>query len=152
MNSSAGQATRHRVLLIRPWDMPDGVGAGCCSGGSLNGLCVDPSHQRPDGGVRNVERTGWEPFAAVYRALRDGLPGDVDVEVVDPRNHLYLLPTLVGEARRRGAGWWPALRSALRAPAYAAIIVNGTTLSSGSLPSPDDALRMVSEALARERA
>jgi hypothetical protein len=26
----------HRVLLIRPWDMSDGVGAGCCGGGSTN--------------------------------------------------------------------------------------------------------------------
>lgn len=135
-----------RVLLIRPWDMSDGVGAGCCSGGSTKGLCVDPSHHQP-GAEPHAERASWQPLAAVYLALREGLPADVDVEIVDPRNHLYLLPTLAAQARRRGLGWWAALRAALRAPGYAAIIVDGVTISSGRQREPAEALEMVREAL-----
>ncbi|NED99202.1 hypothetical protein [Phytoactinopolyspora halotolerans] len=137
-----------RVLLIRPWDMSDGVGAGCCSGGSAKGLCIEPEHHPPRGGTRNIERTGWAPLAEVYRALRDGLPADAEVEIVDPRNHSFLLPVLVRDLRRRGIGWWSALRAAIRAPAYAAIIVDGVVVSSGELPSRDEALRVVRAAAA----
>jgi hypothetical protein len=139
--------TQHRVVLIRPWDMSDGVGAGCCSGGSTKGLCVDPMHHPVRGGTRNIERDSWAPFAAVYRYLRDHLPEGVSVEIVYPRNHLYLLPMLATAARRRGAGWIGSLRAALQAPAYAAIIVDGVLVSSGQVPAPDEALRAVQTAL-----
>ncbi|WP_222851697.1 thioredoxin family protein [Phytoactinopolyspora mesophila] len=136
-----------RVVLIRPWDMSDGVGAGCCSGGSTKGLCVDPMHHPLRGGTRNIERDSWAPFAEVYRYLREHLPGGVAVEIVDPRNHLYLLPTLVAAARRGGGGWFTALRAALRAPGYAAIIVDGVVVSSGRVPAPREALEAVRGAL-----
>lgn len=139
-------ATRHRVLLIRPWDMSDGVGAGCCGGGSTKGLCVDPAHHA-DHDAAFGERVGWDPFAQVYLALRDGLPADVDVEIVDPRNHLYLVPTLVQDGRRRGQRWADALRAAVRAPAYAAVIVDGVAVSSGRVLEPAEALHLVRDAL-----
>ena len=136
----------HRVILIRPWDMSDGVGAGCCGGGSTKGLCTNPAgHEGHDG---FGERNDWDPLARVYRALRESLPGDVDIEIVDPRNHLYLLPTLYGAARRRGLGVLAALGWALWSPAYAAIIVDGDTVSSGRLPEPSEGVRLVRDALA----
>jgi hypothetical protein len=150
----------HRILLIRPWDMPDGVGAGCCSGGSTKGLCVaspeDTDHtghteQRENPvhtGTPAAERVGWEPFADVYLRLRESLPDDAALEVVDPRNHLYLLPVLIQDARRRGLGWREAVRDALRKPGYAAIVVDGLTVSSGQLPTPDQAVAAVRAALA----
>jgi hypothetical protein len=144
--------TRHQVILIRPWDMSDGVGAGCCSGGSTKGLCVDPSHHEAPTGTPFIERTTWQPLAQVYLALREGLPDDVDVEIVDPRNHLYLIPVLMRSARRRGLGWWDALVAALRAPGYAAIIVDGQGVSQGDVPPPTRALRLVQEALGTQLA
>jgi hypothetical protein len=137
----------HRVLLVRPWDMPDGVGAGCCSGGSTKGLCVASDHEAPHGDPRLRERSGWEPFAGVYLALRKSLAGRAELEVIDPRNHLYLIPVLFAAARRRGESRWAALRSALRSPGYAAIVVDGRTVSSGALLTPDDAVRVVDAAL-----
>ncbi|AYY11770.1 hypothetical protein EF847_02540 [Actinobacteria bacterium YIM 96077] len=145
------RSARHRILMIRPWDMSDGVGAGCCSGGSSKGLCVEPEHHPVRGGTRFDERAGWQPFARAYVALREALPDEADLEIVDPRNHWYLVPTLVRDARRRGAGWLAALRTALRAPAYAAIIVDGVTISSGELLEPDEAVRTVREALQHQR-
>jgi hypothetical protein len=144
--------TSHRVLLIRPWDMSDGVGAGCCSGGSTKGLCVDPSHHPVRGGTPFIERATWQPFAAVYRRLRDELPDDVDIEIVDPRNHLYLVPVLWRGARQRGLTPVDALAEALRGPGYAAVIVDGVTVSSGTLLHPDEALRLVRRALGLQRA
>jgi hypothetical protein len=139
--------TQHQVILIRPWDMSDGEGAGCCSGGSTKGICVDPSHHPASTGTPFIERATWQPFARVYLTLRQGLPSDVDIEVVDPRNHLYLLPVLIRAARRRGLGWRDALVAAVRAPAYAAIIVDGQPVSRGELPEPDGALGLVRHAL-----
>jgi hypothetical protein len=136
---------RHRVILIRPWDMSDGVGAGCCSGGSTKGLCTTPEHHQTHAGFG--ERDDWGPFALVYRALRDALPEGVDLEVVDPRNHLFLIPTLVSDSRRRGEGWLGALGSAIHGPSYAAIIVDGATVSSGDVLAPDEAVRIVRAAL-----
>lgn len=139
--------SRHRVLLIRPWDMSDGVGAGCCGGGSTKGVCVDPSHHPEQGGTPFIERTGWSPFAAVYRALREALPADVDLQIVDPRNHLYLIPVIARDLRRRGLDRKTAVREAVRAPAYAAIIVDGLAISSGELLPPAEAVRRVRDAL-----
>lgn len=135
----------HRVILIRPWDMSDGVGAGCCGGGSTKGLCTNPERHETHQGFG--ERDDWDPVARVYLALRDGLPGTVELEMVDPRNHLYLVPTLVRWARRRGEGWWAAISSAVWSPGYAAIIVDGVTVSSGRLPEPAEAVRLVHDAL-----
>lgn len=135
----------HRVLLIRPWDMSDGVGAGCCGGGSTKGLCTTPEHHEGHKGFG--ERDDWDPLARVYLALRDSLPSDVDLEIVDPRNHLYLAPTIAKDVLRRGQGWGNAIKAVLRGPAYAAIIVDGRTISSGELPTPADAVRLVRDAL-----
>lgn len=138
--------TSHRVILIRPWDMSDGVGAGCCGGGSAKGICVDPSHDSvPD---RLGERGDPNPLAAVYLALRKHLSREVAIEIVDPRNHVYLLPVLYSAARRRGMGVIAALGVALWSPGYAAIIVDGEPVSSGELPAPTEALRLVTAALA----
>lgn len=137
--------TQHRVLLVRPWDMSDGVGAGCCGGGSTKGLCADPSHHPAHEGFG--ERDDWDPLARVYLTLRRNLPGEVDVEIVDPRNHLFMLPVLFGDARRRGLGRWEAFSAALWSPGYAAVIVDGVTVSSGRVLEPDEALEMVRNAL-----
>jgi hypothetical protein len=141
--------SQHRVLLIRPWDMSDGVGAGCCGGGSTKGLCTTPDHREAHQGFN--ERDSWDPFALVYLAVRDNLPDGVDLEVVDPRNHLFLVPTIVRDVRRRGGGWLDALGAAVHGPGYAAIIVDGVTVSSGELRSPDEAVRVVREALGYHR-
>lgn len=135
----------HRVLLIRPWDMSEGVGAGCCGGGSTKGLCVNPEHHEAHRGFG--ERDDWDPLARIYLTLRDNLPAGVDLEIVDPRNHLYLAPAIAKDVRRRGLSWGEAIRAVLRGPAYAAIMVDGTTVSSGALPSPGEAVRLVRDAL-----
>jgi hypothetical protein len=142
--------TQHRVFLVRPWDMSDGVGAGCCGGGSTKGLCADPSHHPAHDGFG--ERDDWNPLAQVYLALRRNLPSDVDIEIVDPRNHLYLLPVLYRQGRQRGLGRMSALSSALWSPAYAAIIVDGVTVSSGRVLEPAEAVALVRDALGLKHA
>lgn len=135
--------TQHRVLLVRPWDSAR-QGAGCCAGGS-GGLCGLGRHEDPEE-ARN--RASRQPLAAVYRAVRAGLPDQVAVEIVDPHNTLFLLPAILRDALRHGLGWRAALRALVRGSAYAAIVVDGQVVSSGELPAPERALGRIRQALA----
>jgi hypothetical protein len=136
--------TGHRVLLVRPWDTAR-VGSGCC-GGATGGICVEGWHEDPET-VR--DRASRQPWGALYRAVRAGLPDTVAVEMVDPQNTLFLLPAVVRDARRRGRSWPASLREMVRGPGYAAIIVDGTVVSQGEVPEPERALRLIRAALSQ---
>ncbi|MGY1857552.1 hypothetical protein [Modestobacter sp. SYSU DS0290] len=120
-----------RVVLVR--SARGAAGGGCCSGD------VRPFDA---GGHAHAARND-DPVGAVYRALRDGLPEDVAVEVVAPSNWLWLVPALVGDGRRRGLRG-AALRRSVRAGlAVESLIADGAVLASGGLPPPDAALAAV---------
>ncbi|WP_147144662.1 hypothetical protein [Stackebrandtia albiflava] len=67
--------------------------------------------------------------ADVLAAVRAAVPGDVDVQLVDPRNSLYLLPTVYRAARRNGTGPLAACRVAVLATTPWTLIVDGRILS-----------------------
>ena len=80
----------------------------------------------------------------VYRALKAELfDEDAEITVVDPRNMVWLVPSLLKDARKRGLGLretWDHLR---RGVSYTAIIVDGKTLFSGRIPKVEDAVAAV---------
>jgi hypothetical protein len=90
-----------------------------------------------------------EAMGEVYRALRAELVDeDAEITVVDPRNMVWLVPTILKDARRRGLRTgeiWDNLR---RGVSYTAIIVDGKTLFSGRIPPVEDAVAAVKKALA----
>jgi hypothetical protein len=133
-------AAAHRVLLVREWDQQT-TGSGCC--GRLEG--GDSELAATDDFRRT--RADMERMGAVYRALRDELPG-VDVQIVDPRNLVFLIPGLLGDARRHGLGWSQAWRELRRGSGHGAIIVDGRTVSAGPIPDADVAVGLVLHALA----
>jgi hypothetical protein len=132
----------HRIILVREWDAQVAA-SGCC--GRL--------------GRENTELGNTETFAAnrremeamgeVYRALRTELFDEAaEITVVDPRNMVWLVPTILKDARRRGFGLkevWAQLR---RGVSYNAIIVDGKVLFSGRIPPPEDAVTAVKKELA----
>jgi hypothetical protein len=130
----------HRVLLIREWDQQT-TGSGCC--GRLEGGGAELS------AVEEFARTraDMEAMGAVYRALRAELPA-IDVQIVDPRNITFLLPGLLGDARRHGLTWREAWSELRRGSGQGAIIVDGRVVSSGAIPAPDEAVDLVLRALA----
>lgn len=134
--------SRHRVLLIRPWDTTR-AGSGCCSGG-VDGICLDRGHNDPE---LARQRTAQRPLGELYLTVRAGLPPEVEVEIVDPNNTLFLLPAIVRDGRRHGRPWRALLRDMVRAPGYAAIIVDGRVVSDAGLPEPEQALRLIRQAL-----
>jgi hypothetical protein len=132
----------HRVLLVREWDQQT-TGSGCC--GRLDGgegelaAAADFSRNRGD----------MEAVGAIYRALTATFPREVvDVQVVDPRNVVYLVPSLLRAARRRGDRWTVALRHLAGGVAQGSIVVDGHVVSSGRIPAPDEAVDLVLAELA----
>ena len=133
-------AAAHRVLLVREWDQQT-TGSGCC--GRLEG--GDGELAATDAFSRT--RADMERMGAVYRALRAELP-NIDVQIVDPRNIAFLIPGLLGDARRHGLAWSQAWRELRRGSGPGAIIVDGRAVSVGTIPDADAAVGLVLQALA----
>jgi hypothetical protein len=132
---------RHRVLLIRPWDAAR-AGSGCCTGATS--ICVEDRHEDP---TLARQRADQRPLGEVYLAVRAGLSPEIAVEIVDPRNTLFLLPAIVRDGRRHRRPWRALLRDLVQATGYAAIIVDGRVVSESGLPPPEQALGMIRRAL-----
>jgi hypothetical protein len=116
-----------RVVLIREGD----AGAGCC--GQIADLCEEP------GSAEHYRRTRADMHAmgVVYRALRAEFTEDqVAVEVVDPRNTAWLVPTLARDARRRGLRGRDVWRLVVGGIRQHAVVVDGLLVHPGGTP-PD---------------
>ncbi len=120
----------HRVVLVREWD-EQMSGSGCC--GRLGGEGTDLG----EAATYADTRLGMEQMGIVYRALRAAFDEEqLAIEVVDPRNMVYLLPALIADARRRGLRGrqiWHLLRRGVR---QHAVIVDGLLVHPGGVP-PD---------------
>ena len=133
---------QHRIMLVREWDSQTS-GSGCC--GRLGGEHCDVGH--PDTFAHS--RPLMEAMGAIYRALRSELPRDtVEITVVDPRNMVWLVPTILRDGRRRGLSGgelWRELRQGVR---NGAIVVDGRALSAHDYAQADDAVDAVLRELA----
>ncbi len=127
---------RHRVLLVGPW-RAGSAGGGCC-GGDPAGL-VDHDHDV------SPERTEAAAAADVVRALRHAVTPGVDVQLVDPRNTVYLVPSVFRDARRSGAGVVAALVEAMRATTPWALVIDGRVVSRSVPLTPDSGVAMFSQ-------
>jgi hypothetical protein len=133
---------QHRILLVREWDSQTS-GSGCC--GRLGGADCEDGH--PDSFARS--RSLMEKMGSIYRALRQELPRDaVEITVVDPRNMVWLIPTILRDGHRRGmqAGeLWQQVRNGVR---NGAIVVDGRALPAADSAEPDVAVDAVLRELA----
>jgi hypothetical protein len=132
----------HRIILVREWDAQLAA-SGCC--GRLGG----ENSELGDKNTFAANRSEMEAMGEVYRALKAELfDEDAEITVVDPRNMVWLVPSLLKDARKRGLGikeTWGNLR---RGVSYTAIIVDGKTLFSGRIPPVEDAVAAVKKELA----
>ncbi len=136
----------HRIILVREWDAQLAA-SGCC--GRLGGQNTELG----DTETFAANRSEMEAMGEVYRALRAELfDEDAEITVVDPRNMVWLVPTLLKDARRRGLGLqetWSQLR---RGVSYTAIIVDGKALFNGRIPPVEDAVAAVKKELELSKA
>lgn len=136
------QQPRHRVLLVREWD-EQASGSGCC--GRLGSEVASSLTDRTGSDDPYAHtRADMEGFGAVYRALSERYSDEqLDLTVVDPRNAVWLAPTVWRDARRRGLSAGEALRQVLGGTASRALVCDGVALIRGEVPSPDDAVAAV---------
>ncbi len=131
----------HRLILVREWDAQH-TGSGCC--GKVGGgheLCDQDDFRR--------SRDEMERVGAIYRALYETFGDELDLTVVDPRNTMWLLPTVYRDARRRGLPAGKAVRTMAMSTANGAIVLDGKVLFDGKLPpSPVEAVAAVRAELA----
>lgn len=109
------------------------AGSGCCGRldtatvESLTDVCDTPFARAREDMVR---------VGAVYNALRDRFSDDeLDVTIVDPRNTMWLLPTIWRDARRRGLSVRRTLRQLNRGTAPCVLICDGLVLSTDAEPA-----------------
>jgi hypothetical protein len=132
----------HRIILVREWDSQVAA-SGCC--GRLGG----ENTELGDTATFAANRAEMEAMGEVYRALRAELfDEDAEVTVVDPRNMVWLVPTIMKDARRRGLGIKEVWDNIRRGVSYTAIIVDGKVLFNGRIPPPEDAVAAVKKELA----
>ncbi len=84
----------HRIILVREWDSQTAA-SGCC--GRLGG----ENNELGDPGTYRHNREEMEKMGKVYRALRKDLfDEEVALTVVDPRNMVWLIPSVLKDARK----------------------------------------------------
>lgn len=128
--------SEHRAILVREWDQQH-TGSGCCGKvGAGNELCDADEFAR--------SRAEMERVGAVYEGLYAAFGDELDLTVVDPRNTMWLLPTIFRDARRRGVSVREALRIMSRATANGALVLDGKLLFDGRIPpTPAEAVAAV---------
>ncbi|WP_129710865.1 hypothetical protein [Haloactinopolyspora alba] len=120
--------TGHRILLVGPWRAGT-AGGGCCTASPEDIGIVPHEHPPHDPGRDDAGGDDGPGPAAVVRALRASVGPEVDVQLVDPRNTVYLVPTVFRDARAGGASAARALATAARATTPWTLVADGVVVS-----------------------
>ncbi len=132
-----------RVILIR--ENPETLTCSSCAG-TLEGIDAFGSCEVPD---YAPTRSTMNQMGKIYLALRREFGDKVEIDVVDPRNELYLIPVLVGDYRRYHPPLGVFLKTLFLGISPASVIVNGRAMYIGELPSPDMLIEEVGQLLER---
>lgn len=127
-----------QIILVGPWRSDNHAG-GCCSA-DTNSLAL-PNHDHP----AEPSHPDAERLAAgrALGALRDQLGPAADVQLVDPRNTFYLLPTVYRAARSAGLNRTSACAEAVKATTPWSLIIDGRVVSRGNIFDPAEAIRLL---------
>ena len=135
-------ANKASVIFIREVD-EQMTGSNCC--GKLEG-----ENARLEGESAFPERrTVMEQMGELYRDARKRYDGSVDVDMVDPRNQIYLVMRLIGDSFRYGVPIKDAMK-AVFSHSIPSIIINGRLAFSKELPTADVFHRKVAAITADE--
>jgi hypothetical protein len=122
----AGATFRASVLLIREWERQMSS-SGCC--GRLEGDFLAGAEERCFAERRSI----MEAMGPLYLELREAYGDAIEVNVVDPRNMISILPLLVRDFRFHGVSVRDALRTAVRFP-VTGVVLNGRVVARGAWP------------------
>jgi hypothetical protein len=78
-----------------------------------------------------------EAMGPLYREIRRTYGDSVEINVLDPRNLISMLPLLICDFRNHGVALADAIRT-LRALPVSGVIVNGRVIASGRWPELEE--------------
>ncbi len=130
-----------RVILIR--ENAETLSCSDCAG-SLEGIEAFGSREVPD---YAATRTVMNRVGELYLALRREFGENLEIDVVDPRNAIYLIPALLGDYRRYHPPLGIFLKTLLLGISPSSVIINGRAMHMGELPSPEMLVEEVGELL-----
>jgi len=142
--------TRVSVLLIRE-NAEQLTGGGCCGTLDADDPMLggrDPFHHA---------RQDRRDLGLLHRAIRklyppDGDRGQVAVQIVDPRNQLYLIAKLAADVIRYRPGLGAGLYTICQMFSLPAVVVNGRVISRrGETLDPDAVCHAIGQALQDRR-
>lgn len=120
-----------RIILVR--ESAETLTCSNCAG-TLEGIDAFGSREIPD---YTMIRSVMDRVGKLYLTLRREFEHRVEIEVVDPRNALYLYPVLFADFRKYRPALGPFLRTLFLGISPASIIINGSAHHVGVLPTPD---------------
>ncbi len=120
-----------RIILVR--ENAETLTCSNCAG-TLEGIDAFGSREIPD---YTMIRSIMDRVGKLYLVLRREFDHRVEIEVVDPRNGLYLIPVLFADYHKYRPPLGPFLRTLFLGISPASIIINGSALHVGELPTPD---------------
>lgn len=134
-------APRPSVILVREWEQQLSS-SGCC--GRIEGdfLHFGAEEERPF----QERRSAMECAGTLYRALKERYADRVEIQVVDPRNYLSLVPMVLRDAWRHRAPPADALR-ALLGITVEMVLVNGRIVARNRWPEPAELFEAVDREL-----
>ena len=112
--------------------------------GSLEGIDSFGSCEVPD---YAATRTVMNRVGELYLALREKFGENVEIDVVDPRNEIYLIPVLLGDYRRYHPPLGVFLKTLFLGISPSSVIVNGRSIHVGDLPAPEILLEKIGSVL-----
>ncbi|MBO8172759.1 MAG: hypothetical protein H0Z33_12835 [Bacillaceae bacterium] len=80
------------------------------------------------------QRRIMEEMGILYRALKHEFEDQVELEMIDPRNSISFVYTLIKVGRRNGLPWKITFRSLTRGFNTIAVFVNGELVAQGRVP------------------
>jgi hypothetical protein len=121
--------TRTSVVFIREIDQQM-TGSNCC--GKLEGenACQGGEYVFPE------RRQVMEKMGSLYRMIKQRYKDEVELEVVDPRNHVYLIPRLVKDIFRYRVPFSEGLKT-LFSFSIPSIVINGRLAFVKEIPAPE---------------
>jgi len=126
-----------QVILVR--ENAETLTCSDCAG-SLEGIDAFGSHGIPDyAPIKKV----MTQMGELYMALRHKFGDQVEIDVVDPRNEIYLIPRLIRDYRRHKTSFRTFLKTLFFGISPGKVIINGRVRKGKELPSPETLIQEV---------
>ena len=123
--------SNHSLIFIRE-NEGQLTGSDCC--GKLEGDWLVQNGEP----IFEKQRDVLASIAPLFLEVKKKYEGEIDIEQVDPRNQLFLMPKIFSDIWRTKNFSWASFKSLFMLYRLPAVIFNGELLFSGRVPSKQE--------------